>query len=306
MSLTRAQRAAIAAPLAEQHGGVVHRGLLRAADVTREDVRSEVRAGRWATAGRHTLVIEGRTPEGEGLWWRAVWESGSGAVLDGVTSLLASGMTGYATDEIRVCVPRTSRARPVDDVTMTRRREVVPVRRGGVPRTSVELAMIRAARWAVSSRQAALLVCLPIQQRLTAPARLLAEWQGTRKSRSNARDAFLDQVIRDVCNGAHSLGELDFVAMCRGRGLPEPVRQVVVQLESRVYLDVEFENGLVVEIDGGHHQRALAPVDDALRQNAIALTKRLVLRIPVLGLRLHRDQFMDQVAEGIAALSSAA
>ncbi len=72
--------------------------------------------------------------------------------------------------------------------------------------------------------------------------------------------------------------------------------------ERRVYLDVEWEElGLVVEIDGGHHAWALNPVDDALRQNEITLTRRIVLRIPVLGLRLQTDAFMDQVARGLAA-----
>lgn len=53
--------------------------------------------------------------------------------------------------------------------------------------------------------------------------------------------------------------------------------------------------GLAVEIDGGHHSRALHPVDDALRQNEITLGRRIVLRLPVLGLRLLPDAFMNQV-----------
>ena len=53
--------------------------------------------------------------------------------------------------------------------------------------------------------------------------------------------------------------------------------------------------GLVVEIDGGHHALALSPVDDALRQNEVTLRENLVLRIPVLGLRLTPDAFMAQV-----------
>ena len=303
MSTPRAQRAVIAAALAEQHGGVVHRRDLRAAGIAREDVRAEVRAGRWSSAGRHTLVISSQAPIGEGLWWRAVWESGSGAVLDGVSSLVASGMTGFTTETICVCVPRHSRAYDLDGVRLTRRRLVTAARRPGVPRTPVEVATIRAAQWAVSDRQAALLICLPIQQRLTSPERLLDHWQQIARS---PRRAFLDCVIRDVCDGAHSLGELDFAGMCRRRKLPEPVRQRVMHLGKRVYLDVEFEGGLVIEIDGGHHGRALTPVDDALRQNSVALTKRLVLRIPVIGLRLSEDEFMAQVEKGLAVTSPAA
>src|SRR5699024_2412781 len=90
----RARRAVLAREIAALHGGVAHRGQLRSVGVTRDDVRTEVRAGRWAVAGRHTVVIEGREPQGEGRWWWAVWESGAGARLDGASSLVAGGLTG--------------------------------------------------------------------------------------------------------------------------------------------------------------------------------------------------------------------
>jgi len=122
------------------------------------------------------------------------------------------------------------------------------------------------------------------------------------------RRAFLDAVLRDVCDGAHSLGELDFARWCRRRGLPEPTRQQVKTLRGgRVYLDVEWADvGLVVEIDGGHHALALNPVADALRQNEVTLTRRAVLRIPVVGLRLAPDAFLDQVARGLSLRAGAA
>ena len=103
----------------------------------------------------------------------------------------------------------------------------------------------------------------------------------------------------DLCDGAHSLGELDFAAMCRRAGLPPPSRQVVrTGPGGRIYLDVAWEDiGLVVEIDGGHHALALNPVDDALRQNDVTLTGDVVLRIPVLGLRLTPGAFMAQVVK---------
>ena len=100
-----------------------------------------------------------------------------------------------------------------------------------------------------------------------------------------------------MCDGAHSLGELDFAALCRRAGLPPPSRQEVrTGPGGRIYLDVAWEDiGLVVEIDGGHHALALNPVDDALRQNEVTLSSELVLRIPVLGLRLTPGAFMAQV-----------
>jgi very-short-patch-repair endonuclease len=137
-------------------------------------------------------------------------------------------------------------------------------------------------------------VCLAVQQRLVSPDRLLDAWGSVTRSR---RRRFLDAVIHDICDGAHSLGELDFARMCRRAGLPPPSRQVVRRGPGgRVYLDVAWEGiGLVVEIDGGHHSLALNPVDDALRQNEVTLGDDMVLRIPVLGLRLTPATFMDQV-----------
>jgi hypothetical protein len=65
-----------------------------------------------------------------------------------------------------------------------------------------------------------------------------------------------------------------------------------------VYLDVEWD-GLVVEIDGGHHLAGLNPVDDALRANELVLDGTPVLRLPVLGLRLQPEAFMAQVRRAV-------
>ena len=94
------------------------------------------------------------------------------------------------------------------------------------------------------------------------------------------RRRLLSAVVRDLCDGVHSLGELDFAGLCRAAGLTEPTRQVVrTQPGGRVYLDVVWEDlGLVVEIDGGHHALALNVVDDALRQNEVVLGDERVLR----------------------------
>ena len=156
----------------------------------------------------------------------------------------------------------------------------------GIPRVGVEIAMIHAAQWAVSGRQAALLICLPMQQRLTSAARLALAWRAQIKS---PRRAFLSNVIGDVTDGAHSLGELGFARMARTVGLPRPTRQAVRRGPGgRIYLDVSWDDvGLVVEIDGGHHALALNPIDDALRQNERVVVGERVLRIPVIGYVWH-------------------
>jgi hypothetical protein len=247
-------------------------------------------------AGKHTVLVGSGALTPEARQWQAVWESGAGAVLDGASALLASGLTGFRPSRIDVSMPRNNRRHAIAGVARHLRSTMPPVLDVGVPRVKPEWATIHAAQWAVSDRQAALVLCLPVQQRLVLPERLLQAWQGTPRG---PRHAFLDVVVRDVCDGAQSLGELDFGASCTERGLPEPSRQVVrIVSGGRVYIDVAWEElDLVVEIDGGHHALALNPVDDALRQNGVVLSGDRVLRIPVLGLRLRRDEFLDQVVQ---------
>lgn len=262
--------------------------------IGRADVRTEVAAGRWTTHGIHTVQIGTGPLSAEANRWRSVWESGPGAVLDGASALHAVGLTGYDTDVVHVTVPRANRRHRVPGVRSRRRRRVGPLAGAGVPRVRPERAALRAAEWARTDREAVLVLCLVVQQRLTSPARLLAAWQDVAVSR---RRRLLHAAVRDICDGAHSLGELDVAALCRHAGLPEPTRQVVRHgPNGRVYLDVAWEDvGLVLEIDGGHHALALHPVDDALRQNEVTLGAEMVLRVPVLGLRLQREQFMEQV-----------
>ncbi|WP_353353068.1 hypothetical protein [Intrasporangium sp. DVR] len=301
---SRAVRHEKAQAIAEMHGGVAHRRALRAVGLTRFDVASEVAAGRWRLAGRQTVVIGTEAPRGEGVLWQALWESGSGAVLDGVSALIAAGLKGFSADCVDVTMPANNRHHQVQGVRLHRRRVVGQTITAGLPRVRPEVATLRAAGWAKSDRQAALIVCLVLQQRLVPPERILAAWTALAR---RPRESILGRVIRDVCDGAQSLGELDFARLCREYGLPEPSRQVVRTLPGgRVYLDVAWEDiGLVIEIDGGHHALALSPVDDALRQNAVVLAGAAVLRIPVLGLRLAPDRFMAQVVQGHRALRAA-
>ncbi|PUA81465.1 hypothetical protein [Nocardioides currus] len=55
----------------------------------------------------------------------------------------------------------------------------------------------------------------------------------------------------------------------------------------------------MVEIDGIHHTWAPQVVPDALRQNEVTLQRHVVLRLPVLGLRLAPDEFFDQVERAL-------
>ena len=57
----------------------------------------------------------------------------------------------------------------------------------------------------------------------------------------------------------------------------------------------------MVEIDGIQHAWAENVVPDALRQNVLSMAGDTVLRLPLLGLRLAPDEFLDQIEAALIA-----
>ena len=287
------------------HDGALSRAELRSHGWDRDAVARQVRAGRWALHGQQTVALHTSTLSREASWWRAVWEVGHGVcAIDGVTALAAAGMVGFKEDVAHVSVPHTAAVVSPAGVRVHKviRRvegEVVDV---GLRRIVPAVAAVRAAHWAVSARQAALVLVMPVQQRLVTGRQLQ---EAVRLIPGRNRRALVRALAHDIADGAQSLGELDFAALCRRRGLPAPTRQAVRRLPSgRCYLDVSWEDiGLVVEIDGSQHQWGLAAADDHLRQNSLVIRGDRVLRMTLMGLRLSPDRFMDQVCEAHHRLS---
>lgn len=288
--------------LAGRQGGVVSRRQAYATGLTRGEVRAQVRARRWQRVWSRSLCVHTGPVSQQGLDWAAVFEGGDRAMLDGESALVASGLKNYETSTRRVSVPRG--VKPLRgtglDIRRTRRWSADDTARSGVPRARVPVAAVRAALWAVSDRQAALLLTMPVQQGLTT-AQLLGEALLT--VRRDRRRSLMHDVVLDLAGGVRSLGELDFARQCRRRSLPEPTRQTVRRgKDGRYYLDVDWDDfDLVVEIDGIHHSWATAVVPDALRQNEVALGRSTVLRLPLLGLRVAADDFFEQVERALCA-----
>lgn len=279
------------------------RSLLRSVGVTYLDVRSEVDAGRWRAHGVQTVALHGGDLTTEEHRWRAVWETGEGiAAIDGVTALQAAGLKHFTDDTIHVSVVHRCAVKKTPGVRLHKviRRLPDELVGAGIPRTKPAVAALRAAYWAVSDRQAALLLLMSVQQRLVTPGQLHA---CSKQLRGRKRRKFIGDVIGYIHDGVQSLGELDFAKLCRKRGLPEPNRQVVVEGEhGRMYLDVRWHgHALVVEIDGVQHREGLQVSCDNLGRNEVTLREDKVLRIDVLGLRLHEDRFMGQVGRGLGA-----
>lgn len=286
--------------MAATQDGVLSRRQLRELGLRRFDVRTQVRAGRWRQPSRNTVAVTTGALTDRQLWWVAVLETGCrSAALDGVTALQAAGMTGLTAPLTISCRHGSEPRRVPDaDVHVSRWRRAGDCIDAGIPRVRPEVAAVHGALWAATDRQAALILVLVVQQRLTMPGRLERELERIRR---HPRRRLLARLIADIASGTQALGELDFAALCRSRGLPTPSRQAVRSTKrGRMYLDVYFDDyALVVEVDGVQHALGLHPVEDALRQNELCLDGDTVLRIPLLGLRLRPREFLDQVERSL-------
>jgi very-short-patch-repair endonuclease len=296
------QRLHRAYALAADQAGVVSRRQLYAGGVTRGQVRANIRAQRWRRVGSQAVAVHTGPLPPPAQQWAAVFEAGPRAMLDGASALAASGLEHFTVDRIRVSVPRGSRVRRVRglDIRQTRRWSADDLAPNGVPRTRPEVAAVRAALWARTNKQAALLLTMTVQQGLATAEGIGVEMLRVRRDR---RRAFVHAVLLDLIGGVRSLGELEVARECRRRGLPEPSRQVVRRTAGGTYyLDLVWERwGVVVEVDGIHHSWARQVVGDALRQNAVTLANATVLRLPLLGLRVAPDEFFAQIEEALTA-----
>jgi very-short-patch-repair endonuclease len=286
--------------MADAQAGVVSRGQLYDVGVTRAEVRAHVRARRWRRVGSQCVSMTTGPLTREQQLWAAVFEAGPRSFLDGAAGLEAAGLQRFTTDRIRVSVPRGARVRRARglDIRQTRRWHPDDVVGVGLPRARPEVAAVRAALWARSNRQAALVLTMVVQQGIATAEAIARELLRVLRDK---RRLLVQQVVLDLLGGARSLGELDFAKECRRRGLPEPSRQVVRRgRNGNYYLDVYWDDwGVVVEIDGIHHSWAEQVVGDALRHNHITLGRDVVLRLPLLGLRVAADDFFQQIHEAL-------
>jgi hypothetical protein len=298
----RRRRRASAMLLAEEQAGVLSRAQLYAAGFSRGEVRANVRAGRWARLGAHCVLARLGPLTVNARWWAAVLEGGPRAFLDGETALVVAGLEHYSSHTIRISVPRGARIRhrgTVCDIRQTRRWQPDDVVVQGLPCSRPAVAAIRAALWARSDRQATLLLTMTVQQGLAKVEDLGLEMLRVRRDR---RRGLVHVTLLDLAGGVGSLGELDVLRGCRERGIPEPDKQVLRRTPSGTYyLDFRWNRwAVVLEVEGIQHAWVQQIVPDALRQNSVALSGDMVLRLPVLGLRLCPDEFFAQLATALA------
>lgn len=292
------------ADLAATQGGVLARTQLIELGVSRSRQRHQIGRGSWQGLGRHAVALHSGTVSPLGQRWAAVIGAGNGGALDGVSQLQHAGLTGFDQQRITVSITRGYHRADLAGVevrTLRRRQpgEILP----GLPRARTDIALIRAATWAASDRQAAHLLVSSAQQRLV---RTSALPELVTRLRPHWRPGLIRGVVGDIADGAQALSELDFGRLCVRYRVPRPERQIVRRTSRGwFHLDAGWPSlGLAVEVDGLHHYLGMGPVDDALRQNAVVLAGDAVLRLPVLGLRLHEAELMGQVRAAYIAFSS--
>jgi hypothetical protein len=272
---------------------------------TRSALRHRLETGRWQRPHRGVVL----TTSARGLTrgqqqWVAVLAA-PGAFLGGRSALEVLGLRGFPPCIVDVVLPpgrrvetpppwvRVHRTRhlPADDVHQARR----------PPCTAIGRAVVDAARWAGSADEARTVIAMAFQQRL------VADWEITavlRRLPRIPRTGLIVRTVADACGGAHSLSELDFLALSRQAGFPEPALQAARRDAEgrRRYVDALFEAyRVLVEIDGGQHLEVRRAWADMSRQNALWVAGVRVLRFPGWLVREHPEVVVAQVRAALRA-----
>lgn len=298
----RLRRLQAAEDLAREQEGIIGRRQAYALGVTRWQVSAQLKARRWHRRGSQTLSITTGPLTPRARMWVAVVETCPAAAIDGVHALVLAGLRGVDELLIDVIVPKSSDPRRSRGTRVHESRRFCEgdILTNGIRRVRPPVAVVHAALWAVSDRQAALYVVAAVQQRIVRVADVQQALTAVRRHR---RRRLLVAVLADCADGTHSLNELDFTRAARRRGLPTPSRQLVVQLAGgRAYLDVGWEEyDVFLEIDGEQHEEVAAKLADVLRDLDVAATGRTTLRLPILALRVDEAAVLAGVAQLLRA-----
>jgi hypothetical protein len=213
---------------------------------------------------------------------------GHPAYLGGLSALIGHGLRGLSSRQVDILVAHRRRICPPPFVAVHRVRDLPESdcwAGGGPPMTLAERAVVDAARWARTDKEARLIIAASFQQRLVTEHHVR---QVLERNTTMPRRALVVRTVADAASGAHSLGELDFLALCREGGLPVPSRQRRRQDSSgrARYLDACFDEWMVaVEIDGAQHADVRQMWDDHMRQNDLTLAGYVILRYPAFVVR---------------------
>jgi hypothetical protein len=269
-------------PFLLDQSGVVSRAQLLGAGLTRTDVARLVR--RRELSRLHPGVYVDHT--GEPSWIQTSWAAVlavAPAALAGQSALRAAEGPGSRrrTAPVEVVVAADRRLTPPAGVVLTRSRHLEErvLWQVGPPRLRYEEAVLDVAAAAPDELAMVEELARAVQGRRTTAARLHHALEGRERL---SRSRFLRDVLDDVAAGASSVlehGYLDRVE--RRHGLARARRQVRDRVGSGVvYRDVEYDGGLVVELDGRlFHDTAAQRDRDLDRDLDTAVTGRRTVRL---------------------------
>ena len=272
--------------------------------LSRKAIRHRVATGRWQQQ-QSALVMHNGPISVAQRHWIAVLSAGSGAVLGGITAAQVGGLRGCDSTTAHVLIPDGRRSGRLPAGVAVHRTAVWDERdilsAALPPRTKAARSVVDAAQWASSDDDARALIAAGFQQRIVA-ARDVEEV--LRRLPRARRRRLIAETVADAIGGSHSLAEIDFIALCRKHGLPEPARQVIRQDSAgrRRYLDALFEEWQVhVEIDGSQHLDPRHAWSDMRRQNDLWITGDRLLRFPAWTLRHHPADVVTQLRAALHA-----
>jgi hypothetical protein len=272
---------------------------------TESAIRHRLRTGRWRRAHRGVLLASASGQlDRRQRWWVAVLGT-PGTVLAGRSALEAAGLRGFAADTVDLLLRPGRRGRHPPDWARLHHTRNLPsedlLAAGLLPCTAPARSLVDAARWASSDNEARTVIAMAFQQRLVEEREVLAALD--RAPRGGRRKLIYCTVL-DSARGAHALGELDFVALCRQAGFPEPRLQAARRdADGRQrYLDALFDGyGVGVEIEGSGHSEVGQAWADMRRQNALWVRGGRLLRFPSWVMREQPDQVIGQVGAALRA-----
>lgn len=265
----------------------------------------------WHRVGSRTVFYGRMPPSAEQRRIICCLEAGPQAILGGVAALEEAGWGHRGDGKVDVMVPRGNRASRRELPACVRLHYVndLPVVLGAVRRTTSSRAVVDAAAWARSDREASFIVTSTLQRQLVTAASVTSTLAGRANVR---RSGVIREIVAEFVRGAHSMGELDFVRECRKRGLPEPDRQVPRRDSAgrRRFTDAEFLRAdgrvVMVEVDGVGHMSAKAWLADMDRHNDLTIsTEALVLRVSAWQLRHDPEAFFARLSQALGLDSGA-
>lgn len=287
--------------LLRRQGGAVARAQI--GDAIWGRVRWQLDSDRWQRVHPGLFIGHSGPVTRAQLRWIAVLGGGPGAALCAATAAELAGLTGFETPAVHVSIPAEREGPQLSGVRYHRSRnhaQAVEARRLP-PRVGLAHALIAMAATARTESRAHDILTSAVQQRLIRTDALRDVLDAKRNVRGRA---LMRETLLDIDDGAQSLNEVAMLKVIRKNGLPVPDLQLLAATERRrASIDGGWpQYAVCFEIDGVGHFEVDKWLDDADRQNEVALTQpagTTLLRWPGFVVRRAPHVVADQACRAL-------